>query len=178
MAIKTMIRWPKKISRSLVEQLIQAEKDPQKALVIFDAAAAEAYGRVHKPGEVIRIFKKMKEYDCEATPKSYVTVYSILVNENQLKVAIKFYKYMRQMGIPPSVVSLNVLIKALCKNGGTINAALQIFHEMPSHGCSPDSYTYGTLINGMCRLKRVREAKELFAEMGTKGCLPSVVTYC
>ncbi|KAL8113054.1 hypothetical protein AgCh_020399 [Apium graveolens] len=229
MAIKTMIKWPKKISRSLVEQLIRAEKDPQKALVIFDAAAAEyangykhdhntfglmisrllsanqfrpaedllnrmkdekcqftedtflsicrAYGRVHKPGEVIRIFQKMKEYDCEVTPKSYVTVFSILVDENQLKVAIKFYRYMRQMGIPPSVVSLNVLIKALCKNGGTINAALQIFHEMPSHGCSPDSYTYGTLINGLCRLKRVSEAKELFAEMGTKGCLPSVVTY-
>lgn len=224
-----MIKWPKQISGSLVVQLIRAEKDPQKAIVIFDAAAAEyangfrhdhntfgvmisrllsanqfrpaedlldrmkdekckisediflsicrAYGRVHKPGEVIRIFQKMKQYDCEPTQKSYITVFSILVDENQLKVALRFYKYMRQMGIPPSVASLNVLIKALCKNGGTMDTAFRIFREMPNCGCTPDSYTYGTLINGLCRLGKISEAKELFAEMGSKGCLPSVVTY-
>lgn len=48
---------------------------------------------------------------------------------------------------------------------------------MPNRGCTPDSYTYGTLINGLCRLGKIGEAKELFKEMETKGCSPSVVTY-
>ena len=56
-------------------------------------------------------------------------------------------------------------------------AALRIFREMPNHGCPPDSDTYVTLINGLCELGKIGEAKELFNEMETKGCLPSVVMY-
>ncbi|ONI04888.1 hypothetical protein PRUPE_6G346200 [Prunus persica] len=44
-------------------------------------------------------------------------------------------------------------------------------------GAPLDSDTYGTLINGLCKLGKIGEAKELFNEMETKGCLPSVVTY-
>ena len=222
-----MIKWPKQIATTLVEQLIRVEKDIQKAILIFDAATGEytnwfwhdhstfglmisrfisanqfraaedllnrrkdekcdivediflsicrGYGRVHKPLEAIRIFEKMKEYECERTQKSYITVFAILVGENQLKLALRFYKYMREKGIPPSVTSLNVLIKALCKNSGTMDAALKIFHEMPNRGCIPDSYTYGTLISGLCRFGKTNEAKELFLEMSDKGCSPTAV---
>lgn len=135
------------------------------------------YGRVHRPLEAIRIFKSAKECDWELTEKSYITIFSILVDENHLKMAMKFYRYMKEMGIPPSVVSLNVLIKALCKSSETIDGAINIFREMPSRGCLPDSYTYGTLISGLCKCGRIDEANELFSEMEMKGCLPTVVTY-
>lgn len=227
--MKTLLKWSKKIKPSQVEQLIRAEKDVHKALLIFDSATAEycngfrhdhstfgvmiskllsvnqfrkaeemlermkeercnitehiflsvcrAYGRVHKPLDAIRVFHKMNDFECKPTQKSYITVFAILVEENQLKIAMRFYRYMREMGISPSVVSLNVLIKALCKDSRTFDAALRIFREMPNHGCIPDSYTYGTLINGFCRLGKIHEAKELFREMETKGCSPSVVMY-
>ena len=84
---------------------------------------------------------------------------------------------MKEIGNPPSVASLNVLIKALCKNSGTMDSAFRIFRKMPNRGCTPDLYTYGTLINGLCRFGKIGETKELFKEMETKGCLPSVVTY-
>nr|XP_043626600.1 pentatricopeptide repeat-containing protein At5g46100 [Erigeron canadensis] len=229
MRSKAIIKWPKQVTTTLVWQLIKAEKNVEKAVMLFDSATAEyangfqhddktygliiskllsanqfkfaedfvermrkeeckvteeillsicrAYGRVHKPHDVMRIFGKMKEYECEPTLKGYVTVFSILVDENQLKVALKFYKYMRQLGFPPNVPSLNVLIKALSKNSGTMDSAIRIFREMPKHGCIPDTYTYGTLINGLCRLGKVSEAKELLKEMESKGCSPSVVTY-
>ncbi|KAL0397444.1 UNVERIFIED_CONTAM: Pentatricopeptide repeat-containing protein [Sesamum calycinum] len=119
----------------------------------------------------------MKEYKCEPTIKSYVTVFSILVDESQLKMAFKFYRYMREKGIPASVASLNVLIKALCKSSGTLDSAFRIFHEMPKHGHTPNSYTYGTLINGLCRAGRTLEAKELLIDMEANGCSPSVITY-
>ncbi|KAL3617084.1 hypothetical protein CASFOL_039478 [Castilleja foliolosa] len=136
-----------------------------------------AYARVHKPLEVMRIFRKAKEYNSELTPKSYVTVFSILVNESQLKPAFDFYRYMREKGIPASVPSLNILIKALCKTNATMDSAFKIFNEMPNRGHTPDSYTYGTLINGLCRFGRTLEAKELLIEMEGNNCLPSVVTY-
>lgn len=136
-----------------------------------------AYARVHKPHEVVRVFRKMEEYDCEPTVKSYVTVFSVLVDESQLKMAFNFYRNMRQMGIPTSVASLNVLIKALCKSRGSLDSAFKIFREMPKRGHTPDSYTYGTLICGLCKAGRNLEARELLVEMEANGCSPSVVTY-
>ncbi|KAL3820425.1 hypothetical protein ACJIZ3_006330 [Penstemon smallii] len=229
MGSKSMMKWPKQITPSLVQQLIYSEKDLEKAISIFDAATAEyssgfrhdentfglmirrllsankfmpaeemlvrmkrekcgisenlflsiyrAYGRVHKPHEVVRVFGKMKEYECEPTEKSYVTVLTILVDESQLKMAFKFYRHMRQLGIPASVPTLNVLMKALCKSSGTMDSAFKIFREMPNRGYTPDSYTYGTLINGLCKAGRNLEAKELLIEMEANGCSPSVVTY-
>ncbi|XP_043704803.1 pentatricopeptide repeat-containing protein At5g46100-like [Telopea speciosissima] len=229
MSCKTLTKWSKQITSSQVQQLIRAERDIQKALLVFDSATAEysngfrhdqnsfglmisrlvsanqfreaeellnrmkeekcnitediflsicrAYGRAHKPLDAVRIFQRMKEFQCELTEKSYVTVFSTLVNESQMKMAQRFYKYMKEMGIPPSVASLNVLIKALCMNNGTIDAACQVFRNMPNRGCIPDSYTYGTLINGLCKCGRINEAKELFKEMEAKGCSPSVITY-
>ncbi|KAL4585643.1 hypothetical protein LXL04_010266 [Taraxacum kok-saghyz] len=225
MRSKAIIKWPKQVTTSLVEQLIKSERNVEKALTVFDSASAEyangfrhdhttysliiskllsvnqfkraedfidrmktenckitedillsicrAYGRVHKPHDVMRIFQKISD----PTIKAYVTVFSILVDENQLKVAFKFYRYMRQLGFPPSVPSLNVLIKALSKNESTMDSAIKILREMPKHGCTPDTYTYGTLINGLCKLSKIKEAKDLFKEMETKGCSPSVVTY-
>ncbi|KAJ1394029.1 Tetratricopeptide-like helical domain superfamily [Sesbania bispinosa] len=229
MGSKILFTWPKQITNSLVEKLIQAEKDIHKAVHIFDLATAEysngfrhdhttfglmisklvavnqfrsaegmlermkqenckvtediflaicrGYGRVHSPLDAIRVFHKMEFFQLKPTQKSYLTIFDILVEENHVKRAIGFYREMREMGIPPSVVSLNILIKALCKNKETIDAALRIFHEMPNRGCQPDSYTYGTLINGFCRLGQIGQAKELFEEMVEKDFLPSVVTY-
>ena len=108
---------------------------------------------------------------------SIASVFAILVEENQSKLAFRSYRYMRKMGIPPTVASVNVLIKALCKNSGTMDSAMYIFREMSNHRCEPDSYTYGTLINGLCRLGNIVKAKELLREMETKGFSPSVVTY-
>ncbi|KAL9258840.1 Pentatricopeptide repeat-containing protein [Drosera capensis] len=136
-----------------------------------------AYGRVHKPLDAVRIFKKMSELKCNVSEKSYITVLAILVAENQLKMAMRFYRYMRGMGIQASVVSLNVLIKALCMNKGTLDNALKIFREMPNRGCPPDSYTYGTLISGLFKYQRIDEANDLFKEMEKNCCSPSVVTY-
>lgn len=85
--------------------------------------------------------------------------------------------YVQVMSIPISVASLNVLIKVLCKNSGTIDAAILIFREIPHRQCTPDSYAHGTLINGLCRLENIDEAKELFKEVGIKGCSPILFTY-
>ncbi|XP_020230897.1 pentatricopeptide repeat-containing protein At5g46100 isoform X2 [Cajanus cajan] len=135
------------------------------------------YGRVHRPLDAIRVFHKMEGFLLRPTQKAYITILDILVEENHVKRAIGFYREMREVGIQPSVVSLNILIKALCKNRETVDSALRIFREMPNRGCQPDSYTYGTLINGLCRLGKIGEAKELLKEMEQKGFSASVVTY-
>ncbi|XP_056171670.1 pentatricopeptide repeat-containing protein At5g46100-like [Syzygium oleosum] len=229
MASRSVIKWSNKITTSQVEQLIRAETDVQRAMLIFDSATAEysdgfrhdektftliisklvsanqlwtaedllqrmkeeqcnltediflsicrGYGRVHRPLDSLRVFQRMQRFQCKPSPKSYVTILDILVEENQLKLALRFYKHMRAIGVSPTVASLNVLIKALCKNSGTMDSALKIFYEMPNRGYVPDSYTYGTLINGLCKWGKISDARKLFEEMEINGCSPSVITY-
>ncbi|KAF4386299.1 hypothetical protein G4B88_003516 [Cannabis sativa] len=247
----TLFKWSKNITSSQVEQMIRAEKDIKKAILVFDSATAEfvngfrhdhntfglmisklvssnqfrlaeamlgrmkeekcdikenifmsicrGYGRVHKPLDAIRVFHKMEDFQCKPTSKSYITILSILVEENQLKVAYRFYRYMKEMGIPPILASLNILLKALCKNSETMDAAIRMFREMPSRGFTPDSYTYdeamgffeemiskgispnvftySSLMDGFCKGGRSSEALELMHKMISEGHSPNMVTY-
>ncbi|KAL0737235.1 hypothetical protein Bca4012_013445 [Brassica carinata] len=140
------------------------------------------YGRVHRPFDSLRVFHKMKDFDCDPSHKGYVTLLAILVEENQLKLAFKFYKNMREIGLPPTVASLNVLIKALCRNEKTVDAGRKIFLEMPKRGCEPDSYTpnmvtYSTLITGLCKEQKIQEAVELLDRMNLQGLKPDAGLY-
>ncbi|XP_026448434.1 pentatricopeptide repeat-containing protein At5g46100-like isoform X2 [Papaver somniferum] len=163
--------------RSAEDLLDRMKKEKCNLTEDIFLSVCRAYGRVHRPLDSLRIFHKMKDLQCERTKKSYVTVFSILVSENQLKVAQKFHRDMKEEGISPNVAFLNVLIKALSMNKSTIDAALAVFKEMPDKGHIPDSYTYGTLISGLCKLGMIDEAKRLFKDMETKGCSPTVITY-
>ncbi|KAL6201405.1 hypothetical protein ACLB2K_025119 [Fragaria x ananassa] len=117
---------------------LQFETLLNKSGVINIHSNLRGYARVHRPLDSVRVFDKMEDFQCKPTEKSYITIFGILVEENQLK------------------------------NSSSMDAALRIFREMPDHGCTPDSYTYGTLINGLYKLGKIGEAKELFHEMGTK----------
>nr|TKR99183.1 hypothetical protein D5086_0000195720 [Populus alba] len=111
------------------------------------------YGRVHLPLDAIRVFHKMNDFGCKPTDKSYISVFAILVEENQLKVAMSFYKYMREMGVRQSVVSLNVLIKALYAG------------------------LYGKIINGFCNIRKFQEAATYLDEMVLGQISPNRVTW-
>ena len=41
--------------------------------------------------------------------------------------------------------------------------ALRIFGDMPSHGCTPDLYTCGTLIHALCGFGMIGESKERYS---------------
>uniref|UniRef100_A0A1D1Y668 Pentatricopeptide repeat-containing protein At5g46100 n=1 Tax=Anthurium amnicola TaxID=1678845 RepID=A0A1D1Y668_9ARAE len=224
------VRWTKQISPAQVLQMIRAERDTRRALLIFDSATAEypsgfrhdrhtfalmvarlaaanqlppaeallsrmrdegcgpsedaalpvilAHGRAHRPLEALRVFRRMRdEFGCPPTQRSYVAVFSVLVETNHLKMAHAFYKGMKEAGVHNCTSAYNVLIKAFGKSAATIGSALKVFEQMPERGCCPDAYTYSTLISGLCKLGKVEDAVVLFKEMGEKGCSPTVVTY-
>ncbi|CAN6855766.1 unnamed protein product [Brassica oleracea] len=178
-----MFKWSKEITPSQVIKLMRAEKDVEKLILVFDSATAEyangflhdqssfgymvlrSYGRVHRLFDSLRVFHKMKNFDCDPTHKGYVTLLAILVEENQLKLAFKFYKNVREIGLPPTVASLNVLIKALCRNEKTVDAGVNILLEMPKQG---------SLLDGLCKDGRALQAIELFEMMMARGCRPNM----
>ncbi|KAH0994627.1 hypothetical protein GBA52_018491 [Prunus armeniaca] len=54
-------------------------------------SVCRGYVCVHRPLDAVRVFHKMEDFQCKPTPKSYITILGILVEENQLKIAFRFY---------------------------------------------------------------------------------------
>ncbi|XP_072956709.1 uncharacterized protein [Typha angustifolia] len=134
-----------------------------------------ALGRAHRPLDALRLFRSApSSFQIPHSSRSYTAILAVLVANDRLPLARSLFDEMRQNGIPPTVATYNVLIKALCvAGGGSIDAALRVFRRI----ATPDACSYGTLIDGLCRHGRLDAARELFREMGDKDILPTVVTY-
>ncbi|KAK6283835.1 hypothetical protein POUND7_002787 [Theobroma cacao] len=156
-------------AEDLLDRMKVEKCDIREDIFLF---ICRGYGRVHRPLDAIRVFDKMKEFPLEPSQRSYITVFDILVEENQLKIALRFYRHMREVGIPASVASLNILIKALCKNSGTMDSALHIFREMPNH-----AGLYGKVISGFCDVDKFKEAANFLDEMVLGRTSPNRLTW-
>ncbi|PRQ20279.1 putative pentatricopeptide [Rosa chinensis] len=80
------------------------------------------------------------------------------------------FDLMISKGSMVDVNSCSILINGSCK-------AKKIFKEMRCMELVPNTITYNTLIDGLCKVERIQEAEKLFSEM--QGCspLPDVQTY-
>ncbi|KAJ0018944.1 hypothetical protein Pint_10511 [Pistacia integerrima] len=235
MGAKSMLKWSKQITPAQVVQLIRAEKDVNKALVIFDSATAEyangfkhdeatfglmisrlvsanhfkqaedlldrmkkescnikenvllsicrGYGRVHRPVDAIRVFHRMKEFECEPTEKSYVTVFDILVEEtHKFQEAANFLDEMVLQGISPNRLTWslharihNTVVQGLCKSDA--NRAFQVYLSMRTRGISIEAGTYGFLITCFCKKGDLHKAARIVDEMVLDGCVPDEGTW-
>nr|POE92309.1 pentatricopeptide repeat-containing protein [Quercus suber] len=59
----------------------------------------------------------------------------------------------------------------------SINGAFKLFKDLQLKGLSPDSVTYGTLIDGLQRLDTEADAFGVFDQMERNGCMPSFTVY-
>lgn len=58
-----------------------------------------------------------------------------------------------------------------------VHCADELYSEMLHMGVYPNTVTYNSMIDGLCRQNRLDEAKRTFDSMGSKGCSPKVVTF-
>ncbi|KAF8725565.1 hypothetical protein HU200_020099 [Digitaria exilis] len=74
-------------------------------------------------------------------------------------------------------VVYNAMIAGFCEDERDPNAAFAVLDDMEKCGCKPNTVTYDTLVMGLCKLGRWRDAIKLVEEMPSRGCRPDVVTY-
>ncbi|CAD5166875.1 unnamed protein product [Musa acuminata subsp. malaccensis] len=145
------------------------------------AALIRAHGRARRPLDALRLFHDAPRLLLlRPSNRSYTALLAVLVAHNRLDLASRLFAGMRAAGVPPSVASYNVLLKAHCTDAGSgadVDAALRVFRRLPDRGCPPDSCSYNTVIDGLCKHGRIGEAKQLLEEMSDKDCSPTVVTY-
>ncbi|KAL1216616.1 Pentatricopeptide repeat-containing protein [Cardamine amara subsp. amara] len=90
---------------------------------------------------------------------------------------------MDEMKIRPDVVTLGILINTLCKSR-RVDEALQVFEQMcgkitdDGNVIKADSIHFNTLIHGLCKVGRMKEAEELLIRMKMEeSCPPNTITY-
>ncbi|KDP21351.1 hypothetical protein JCGZ_21822 [Jatropha curcas] len=78
--------------------------------------------------------------------------------------------------VQPNVVTLSVLINALCREG-KIKEANGLFELMVQSGVETDIYTCSVLTNGYCKNWKVHEAMRFYRDMMAKGIQPNVIIH-
>ncbi|KAL1161463.1 hypothetical protein V6Z11_A07G136000 [Gossypium hirsutum] len=188
-------RKPKFISHDTAINLIKREKDPQRALQIFNKVSRQkgfthnsaTYGTIlHKLAQS----KKFQAVDSLLRQMSYETCRfheGGLCESRRLKEAIELFEemvvdrarkiieFMKNNGCSPNLFNYSALMNGLCKEGSW-EEAKQLFVEMKSTGLKPDTIVYTTLMNCLCRASRIDEVMPLLKEMKENKCEADVVT--
>lgn len=80
---------------------------------------------------------------------------------------------MFKCGCIQGVIVYNEIISCLAELG-RVEEALHLFNQVP---CKPNIFSYNTVMNGLCRYERCKDARMLIAEMVRKDCPPYEVTF-
>eukprot|EP01018_Ginkgo_biloba_P018827 Gb_38399 [translate_table: standard] len=160
-----------------MEVLLQKMKDEafQCQPGVF-ADVIKLYGRAGMPNQAINTFYEVQSFKCKYTQKLFDTLIIALVSMDCLGMARDLFADIKQLGIFPSVYSLNILIKAYCKSD-KLDSAFDLVDYMKTQGCLPGVITFGRLVGGLCQGGKVDDSLGLLNEMWSKGCVPDVVIY-
>ena len=119
MGSKTLMKWPKQITTSFVEQLIKAERDIHKAIVIFDSATAEysngfrhdhtTFGLMISRLASVNQFRlaegmlhRMKEENCEVTEDLLLTICRAYGRVHRPLDAVRIFRGMVEFQLRPT----------------------------------------------------------------------------
>ncbi|GER33602.1 pentatricopeptide repeat-containing protein [Striga asiatica] len=121
------------------------------------------YGRARSPLEARRAFDEIPAFRCRRTIKSFNTLLSSLAACRELGMARDLLDEIRDFG-GPDACTYNILIRTFLARPD-LAGARHLFDEMLSQGVTPNSVTFGTLINGLCANSELDEAFRLKTQM-------------
>ncbi|KAJ0977022.1 hypothetical protein J5N97_012496 [Dioscorea zingiberensis] len=137
-------------------------------------------------------FEEMIRNGCNPNVVTYTALIHAYLKAKRLSKASELFNRMLGMGCLPNVVTYTALIDGLCK-AGQIGKACSIYDKMrgtfeDTEGnmffdggntdlVKPNVFTYGALVDGLCKAHKVGEACDLLDAMTTAGCEPNHVVY-
>ncbi|KAL0910017.1 hypothetical protein M5K25_020940 [Dendrobium thyrsiflorum] len=137
-------------------------------------------------------FDEMIRNGCTPNVVTYTSLIHSYLKARRVSEANKLFTSMLGMGCLPNVVTYSALIDGLCK-AGDIEKACQIYSKMTgtyegnnvdmyfqgnsSNTTEPNVFTYGALVDGLCKAHKVVEAHDLLDAMLSSGCKPNQVVY-
>ncbi|KAJ8774878.1 hypothetical protein K2173_018137 [Erythroxylum novogranatense] len=138
-------------------------------------------------------FDEMERDDCNPNVVTYTALIHAYLKARKVFDANKVFEMMLSRGCIPNIVTYTALIDGHCK-AGEVEKACNIYARMKEDNVNtpeldmyfektnPDSkepniFTYGALIDGLCKAHKVREAHDLLEAMSVEGCEPNHIIY-
>lgn len=137
-------------------------------------------------------FNEMVRDGCAPNVVTYTALIHAYLKARKISNANELFKMMLSEGCIPNVVTYTALIDGHCK-AGQIEKACQIYARMRRNADIPDVdmyfkiadgnikdpniFTYGALVDGLCKAHKVKEARELLDVMSVEGCEPNHIVY-
>lgn len=137
-------------------------------------------------------FNEMVGNGCAPNVVTYTALIHAYLKARKVPDANKLFEMMLTEGCIPNAVTYSALIDGHCKAGETEKACL-IYARMRGNVEVPDVdmyfkiddqslkepnvYTYGALVDGLCKAHKVKEARDLLDAMLVEGCEPNHIVY-
>ncbi|CAO2837119.1 unnamed protein product [Amaranthus hypochondriacus] len=137
-------------------------------------------------------FNEMVLNGCSPNVVTYTTLIHVYLKVGRISEANELFEMMLSGGCVPNVVTYSAIIDGYCKSGN-IDKACQIYARMKGEQNSPDIdmyfkvncaemsvpnvFTYGALVDGLCKAHKVREAHNLLDAMFADSCEPNHIVY-
>ncbi|KAL5998125.1 hypothetical protein ACLOJK_009060 [Asimina triloba] len=137
-------------------------------------------------------FNEMARDGCAPNVVTYTALIHAYLKARRVSEANELFNSMLTVGCTPNVVTYSALIDGLCK-AGELEKACQIYSRMRGSGDVPDVdmyflndassltelnvFTYGALVDGLCKAHKVAEARDLLDAMSAADCEPNHVVY-
>lgn len=137
-------------------------------------------------------FNEMVKDGCKPNVVTYTALIHAYLKARKMSDANDLFEMMLTEGCLPNVVTFTALIDGHCK-AGDVERAYQIYARMVGNENIPDVdmyfrgsdesakevnvVTYGALVDGLCKVHKVKEACNLLDVMSTQGCEPNHIVY-
>lgn len=186
-------RWPRLLTPTHLSQLIRSQKNPLKALEIFNEAKSR-YPNYHHNGpvyatmirilgssgqvtEMKEIVNRMKEDSCECQDSLFAGVIKTYANAGLFDEAISLFHSLPEFNCVNWTESFNTLLEIMVKES-KLESAYHFFVEN-CHGWEIKSRmrSLNLLMDALCRLNRSDLALQIFQEMAYQWCYPDRETY-
>ncbi|KAM7489969.1 hypothetical protein LguiB_027453 [Lonicera macranthoides] len=137
-------------------------------------------------------FNEMVRDGCAPNVVTYTALIHAYLKERKISNANELFELMLSDGCIPNIITYTALIDGHCK-AGEIEKACQIYARMRGSGevtdvdmyfrfdgsgsVDPNVVTYGALVDGLCKVHRVKEARDLLDKMYVEDCEPNHIVY-
>lgn len=134
----------------------------------------DAMGRAKRPWQAKSFYREMVSKGIEPTWGTYAALIRAYGKARYGEDALAVYREMKEKQLEMTVILYNILLST-CADVGLTDEALEIFQDMKSSGtCTPDSWTFASMITIYSCSGQVKEAEATLTEMLEGGFEPNM----
>ncbi|XP_068667075.1 pentatricopeptide repeat-containing protein At1g06710, mitochondrial [Aristolochia californica] len=152
----------------------------------------DSFCKVGLIGQARKWFNEMLRDGCAPNVVTYTALIHAYLKARRVSEANELFDRMLTSGCVPNVVTYSALIDGLSK-AGEVEKACHVYARMRGAGIvqdmdsyfehdgsstiEPNVFTYGALVDGLCKAHKIVQARDLLEAMEKAGCEPNNVVY-